>query len=364
MKRLKSLLIFIPSIENGGVEKNLQIIANFLAKKKINIVILTAFKNKNFKFSKNIKFINLNSKYSHYFQQRLFRLIICTYLFIVNINFKSFIILSFQSSIVAIILSKIFRKNVIIRLNTSPSKYISNFFLKKIYKLFYNLADLIIVNSNEFKKEFYKLFKINCKNIYNPFIPYPHKKIKLNFFKKKYLNIINIARLTEQKDHLTLLRALKILVDKKIKIKAVIIGKGDTERKIRNFIKTNNLNNNIILLGYKKDAYNYIKLCDVFVLTSLYEGLPNVLLESIYSKKYTISSNCPTGPNEILKNGKYGSLFKVKNYKELSKILENIYNNKNNHNIKNKIKLGFKSLNRFNYQNNCLKYYDVINKYI
>jgi len=52
MKRLKSLLIFIPSIENGGVEKNLQIIANFLAKKKINIVILTAFKNKNFCNSK------------------------------------------------------------------------------------------------------------------------------------------------------------------------------------------------------------------------------------------------------------------------------------------------------------------------
>jgi glycosyltransferase involved in cell wall biosynthesis len=65
------------------------------------------------------------------------------------------------------------------------------------------------------------------------------------------------------------------------------------------------LNKNIILLGYKKDAYNYIKLCDVFVLTSLYEGLPNVLLESIYSKKYTISSSCPTGPKEILQNGKY-----------------------------------------------------------
>jgi hypothetical protein len=152
MKRLKSLLIFIPSIENGGVEKNLQIIANFLAKKKINIVILTAFKNKNFRFSKNIKFINLHYKYSHYFRQRLFRLIICIYLFIVKINFKSFIIFSFQSSIIAIILSKIFRKNVIVRLNTSPSKYIKNFFLNKMYKIFYNLADLIIVNSNEFKK--------------------------------------------------------------------------------------------------------------------------------------------------------------------------------------------------------------------
>jgi glycosyltransferase involved in cell wall biosynthesis len=364
MKSLKSLLIFIPSIENGGVEKNLQIIANFLATKKINIVILTAFKNKNFKFSKNIKFINLDSEYSRYFQKRFFRLIICIYLFIVKINFKDFIILSFQSSVVAIILSKIFRKNIILRLNTSPSKYISNFFLKKIYRLFYNLADLIIVNSNEFKKEFYKLFKIDCINIYNPFIPYSQKKIKFNFFKKNHLNIINIARLTEQKDHLTLLRSIKILIDKKIKIKAAIIGKGHTEKKLNDYIKKNNLKKNIILLGYKKDAYNYIKLSDAFVLTSMYEGLPNVLLESLYSKKYIISSCCPTGPKEILKNGKYGSLFKIKDYKKLSKILEDIYYNKNNKNIKNKIQLGFKSLNRFNYQNNCLKYYNQINKYI
>ena len=364
MKSIKSLLIFIPSIENGGVEKNLQIIANFLAKKKINIVILTAFRNKNFKFSKNIKFINLDYKYSRYFKKRFFKLLICIYLFILKINFKDFIVLSFQSSIISIVLCKIFKKKIIIRLNTSPSKYIKNFFLKKIYKTFYNLADLIIVNSFEFKREFYKLFKIKCKNIYNPFIPFTDKKIKLNFFKKDNLNVINIGRLTEQKDHLTLLKAIKILVEKKIKIKALIIGRGNTERKLKNYIKINNLKKNIMLLGYKKNAFNYIKLSDVFVLSSIYEGLPNVLLESLYSKKYIISSNCYSGPKEILKNGKYGSLFKIKDYEKLSIILMNFNKNKNNKSIKNKILLGFKSLSRFDCQNNCLKYYNEINKYI
>ena len=61
---------------------------------------------------------------------------------------------------------------------------------------------------------------------------------------------------------------------------------------------------------------------DLFILTSLYEGLPNVLLESMVLKKYIISSNCPTGPSEILKKGKYGELFPVKNYKFIKK---NIY---------------------------------------
>ena len=54
---------------------------------------------------------------------------------------------------------------------------------------------------------------------------------------------------------------------------------------------------------------------DLFILTSLYEGLPNVLLESMVLKKYIISSNCPTGPSEILNKGKYGELFPVKNYR-------------------------------------------------
>ena len=57
------------------------------------------------------------------------------------------------------------------------------------------------------------------------------------------------------------------------------------------------------------------------MLTSLYEGLPNVLLEAQVLKKFIISSNCPTGPREILLNGKAGSLFKVGDYKKLSDLI-------------------------------------------
>ena len=64
MKNIKSLLIFIPSIENGGVEKNLYLIANYLAKKNIRIKILTALNNKRKLFDKRIKIISLKSKNS------------------------------------------------------------------------------------------------------------------------------------------------------------------------------------------------------------------------------------------------------------------------------------------------------------
>ena len=71
------------------------------------------------------------------------------------------------------------------------------------------------------------------------------------------------------------------------------------------------------LIGSNHDPIKLIKLSDIFILTSVYEGLPNVLLEAQVLKTYIISSNCPTGPREILLNGKAGSLFKVGDYNSL-----------------------------------------------
>ena len=146
------IVIFIPSIENGGVEKNLELISNYLAKKKeVNLSIVTAFKNNNFIFEKKIKFYTFNSKFNRIFNARFFRTALATLLLLRFIFKKKTIIFSFQSNIVAIIFAKIFNKKIIIRLNTSPEKYINNFFKKKFYRFFYSLSDLIIVNSKNFK---------------------------------------------------------------------------------------------------------------------------------------------------------------------------------------------------------------------
>ena len=65
-------------------------------------------------------------------------------------------------------------------------------------------------------------------------------------------------------------------------------------------------------MNFKKNPYPYLKRSEVLILSSLFEGLPNVLLESLSLKKFVISSDCPTGPKEILDYGKNGLLFKMK----------------------------------------------------
>lgn len=158
-----------------------------------------------------------------------------------------------------------------------------------------------------------------------------------------------------------MLKALNSIKNK-LNFKLLILGSGANKDKLCNYIKRNGLENKIKLLNYNNNPFKFIKKSEVFILTSLYEGLPNVLLEAISLKKFIISSDCPTGPREILLNGKGGFLFKVGDYKDLAqKIINYSFNKKK---LNKKTIFAYKNLNRFDY-NNCLKkYLSLINKYL
>ncbi len=356
----KKIVLFIPSIEGGGVEKNLFLIAEYLSKVHKKLFIITADrKYKNF-FDKKISIICPASSIWER-KSRLVKTIISILILIKNFR-KDTIILSFQSNIFAILVSKIFGYKIIIRLNTSIKKYINNEFKKNLYKLFYNFADEIIVNSNNFKKEIKKILNLNSKLIYNLNKVNKNKKM-LKFFKNfKGLKILNIARLTDQKDHITLLKSLKLLSKKNIKYKCCIIGRGYNKNYLEDYIKNNKLNKNIKIIGYKEEAERYLDSSNLFILTSKFEGLPNVLIEAQYRNIPIISSDCPTGPREILMNGKLGELFTVEDYKGLYNKILNYVNNR-----KKLSKKSYKAKNflyRFNPVLNGEKYSRLISYYL
>ena len=115
-------------------------------------------------------------------------------------------------------------------------------------------------------------------------------------------------------------------------------------------------------MSYLKNPYPYLKMADIMILTSNYEGLPNVLLEAQTLKKTIVSSDCPSGPKEILKNGKYGYLFKTGNFKDLSKKVYLAAKNKRLN--KKKAEYGYQNLFRFGMKKNLNKYYRLISKYL
>jgi len=365
-KSKKRLIIFMPSIDGGGVEKNLFIISNFLSNKIKNLTVITFDSRFNSQFNKKIKILNIigepKIKYSKYYKY-----LRCLLLLLIEIKKQKCLVFAFQANIYCCILSLIFNFKLITRSNSSPSGWTKNFFKNSVFRFLFKVPKKIIVNSKDFKREIDKRFNINTKVIYNPLNTkeikkLSNKKFKFSFFDNSKIKAINIARFTDQKDHMTLLESILILIKKKINIKLLIIGYGANKNKIKNFILENKISKNVKIINFQKNPYKFLKKSNLFILTSLYEGLPNVLLEAMVLKKFIISSNCPTGPREILANGKLGMLFNTKDKKDLcNKILDFNYNIKKNNKIINR---AYKSLDRFDYHSNCMEYFKTIKEFI
>jgi len=366
MKPKKDLIIFMPSIEKGGVEKNLFIISNYLSSKIKNIKLITTKNQK--KLFKNIKVISPKSRnWSN--SNRYIKYLVCLVILIKLLMYnRNVVLFAFQANLYCTIIAKLFGIKIIVRSNSSPSGWSQNPIKKYLYKSILKLADTIIVNSNDFKKQFRLYFSLNTMCIYNPLnkseiIKKSKEKLRYPFLKNKKNNIriLNIGRFTDQKDHITLLKAVN-LIKNKIKFRLVIIGQGINKNLIKNYIIENNLKSQVKILNFQKNPYKFIRSSDIFVLTSKYEGLPNVLLEAAALKKFIISTNCPTGPKEILNNGKGGDLVKIGDYKTISRKL--IFCLKNKKYNRSKINNVYNSLYRFDLEKNQKKYLNIILKYL
>ena len=125
--------------------------------------------------------------------------------------------------------------------------------------------------------------------------------------------VISIGRLTKQKNFQFLIEGFKE-VNKSIKdIYLVIIGEGEEKKKLESKIIDYNLQNKIFLKGYKENVYPYLKNSLFSILTSKWEDPGFVILESMFCKKIVLSSNCPSGPVEIIQNENNGFLYDMNN---------------------------------------------------
>lgn len=362
MEQNKKLIVFMPSIEDGGVEKNLYILLNYLGHKIKNINLIT-YKKPKIKFNKKINIITPVTNYFN-FRGRYPKYFFCLFiLFKILLFDKKNLVLSFQANIFTIALCYFFNIKIISRSNSSSAGWSESKIKQIIFKFYFPKANKILVNSYDFKKEMDKKYNIDSECILNPFEFSKIKKLsnqksKSIFERGKNLKLISIGRLTDQKDFKTMIGAIKYV---KRNVQLVIIGKGENYVLLKNYVHKLKLTHKINFIGYKKNPFKYIKQADIFILTSKFEGSPNVLVEAQYLKKYIISTSCPTGPREILNNGKYGSLVKVGDDKSIAKILQNYNYSKP---IKKKIKLGYLNTKKYDYKIACKKYFNLIQEYI
>lgn len=124
--------------------------------------------------------------------------------------------------------------------------------------------------------------------------------------------LLNVARLTEVKDQETLIDAFDIFKQTHPGALLFILGTGPMQSKLEKYIRVKELSASVFLMGFQTNPYKWMARCDVLILSSISEGFGNVLVEAMALGKTVVSTDCPTGPREILNHGEFGYLCPVK----------------------------------------------------
>lgn len=332
---MKKIAIFMHNFNGGGAEKVTIKLADELEKRGYNVTFImreTIGELKNtVPHSINVIDLNINNKSK--IIKNLKNITALKKIFNAN-EFDIMLSITFNMSVLAGIAKFISRSKMklfAIMHNTISKEKNSLFMLRKlIIKLVNKQIKRFVFVSDGARLDFIQTMKIDDKKtitIYNPVVSDEIEekcleKINCDWLDNKdgYKVIVNIGRLTPQKNQQFLLQAIK-KVSEEIKVRLIILGEGELRKKLETKADELQISDIVNFYGFAENPYVFLKKADLFVLSSDYEGLPTVLIESLACGCNIVSTDCPTGPYEILDNGKYGKLVQLNNLEEM---VENI----------------------------------------
>ena len=346
---MKKLSILIYSLGSGGAERQVSLLVKYLAKKykiylvlmndaifyevpeNVEIVFIEKSNPRENGIKKLLKLPFLALKYKKFLKESKIDVSIS---FMNRPNYINSLSKILASKGKAILSERISPLNEY-KTNSIKDK-INRYLIKNLYKK----ADLVIPNSKRTAFELNKFFNIkNTKVIYNMLEFSKYNKEKYNKEKNEDFSFINVGRFEPQKNHFLLIEAFKKINSD---VKLYLIGDGYLREELEKKVKNANLEEKVIFLGRQKNVFNFLSKANCFVLSSNYEGFPNVLIEALACELPIISSDCPSGPREILapntdftkqtkdiEFAEYGILTPIGDVDKLADAMKKIYEDKN-----------------------------------
>ncbi len=138
--------------------------------------------------------------------------------------------------------------------------------------------------------------------------------------------VLGVGRLTAEKDFPTLIHAFARVRQQRL-ARLLILGEGEERPALESLIRSMGLEQDAVLPGFVENPFAYMKRAAVFVLSSRWEGLPTVLIEAMACGTPVVSTDCPSGPREILEDGKWGKLVPVGDPDNLAEAILETLNN-------------------------------------
>ncbi len=337
-------MIVIPYLSDGGAERVASLWANYIATTDNDVKLLTYYKVDNeYTLDERVKRVNLTknkesyNKISFFKKVRMIRNEICTYNPDVIIPFLSHtnIAVSLANKNKNCQVFQTIRNNPWVNPDKKMFRILRDFFIKKEKK---------VIVQNEEQASYFKSKKIKKYVVCNPVNPKISEIVKTNY--QKIEKIVAVGRLHSQKNYPLMIKTIGLLLSKyKMNIKLDIYGDGPDAQLIQSEINNSKLNDYVTLKGRTSNILEIEKKYDAFLMTSNYEGFPNALLEAMAIGLPVFSTNCKTGPKNLINNNINGILIDAFDPEAIAKI---IYDNNNQEKLE---KMGKKARD------------DVFNKY-
>lgn len=325
----KNIVIAIHSLSGGGAERVACEWANQLFENGFKISIITFHReDEEYFIDEHINVFSVAKNYDEFLKLNFFKkcAIIRSFIKRVNANYvvsflptmQMYMYLATRGMRVALI--NTLRNNPWIEY--SEQGFIKKYFWKKSYKKSYK-----IVLQTQGQKEFFSTkIKNKCFIIPNPISDKYVFDYKNRIYSDQVTNFIAVGRINEQKNYPLMIRAFSKVCLNHPDIKLQIFGAGSIQlsNSLNDLISELSMRNNIKLMGRTQKISEEYKKNDVFLMTSNYEGMPNALMEAMANELICISTDCKTGPKDLITNNKIGFLVPIGDEEQLVESIESV----------------------------------------
>jgi glycosyltransferase involved in cell wall biosynthesis len=329
----KRLAIFLPELIGGGAQRVMLNLAQGIADNgySVDLIVSKAIGPYLAEVPKNIRLVNLKSSgvvaslpalLSYLYKEKPDALLSSLHANIIAVFAK--MLLGFPGKVVV-------SQHDTVSLSSQMRKNVKGKLMPHLIKYFYPRADCIVAVSKGVADQLSELTRIERGKIHVIFNPIITRDIQekmdepINhpWFKPAEPPVIlGVGSLSTVKDFSSLIKAFD-QVRKTRYTRLIILGEGSQRLELEQLVKDLDLAKDVLLPGFLQNPYAYMRRCSLFILSSKFEGLPTVLVEALYCGIPVISTDCPSGPREILADGKYGMLVPVGDIPSMVQAIQN-----------------------------------------
>ena len=350
MNSHRDISLYVQTLQGGGAEKMVVLVANALAERGYKVDLVVANMNGPYVnlVSKKVVTIELGTRGTAYSALALWKYLRkakppVLFSTMTNANITALLArIFFKHELWLVISERSITSNKILG-KASLKKFLTGFLMKKLYPN----ADSIVAISKGVENDLIENFNIpaaKIRVIYNMIEETTIEGHSSELYKQIFCEeknsplFIAVGRLVDVKNYPLLIEAFaKIRI--RCKCKLLILGDGPEKEKIEELVNKAGLSDDVVLLGFVDNPRQYMQIADVLVLTSKWEGFGNVIIEAMSVGIQVVATNCESGPGEILENGKWGRLVPLDDSEALALAMESSMKDKNPPAVKDRARM-------------------------